>query len=111
MRGRPLDKPVRDLSSSPVILRSRRNAAGSCQVHQWDSPATSCNWSVHWQRALGHPKQLIQACAQVVLNNAVLDLPRDSCSREMYRIRAASMRAVAPMSQAQLDRMKPNMDA
>ena len=46
----------------------------------------------------------------MVLSNAALDLPRDSFSREMYRIHAASVRVVLPMSQAQLDRMKPNME-
>ena len=46
---------------------------------------------------------------QVLLSSAALDLPRDSFSKEMYRIHAASVRVVLPMSQAQLDRMKPNM--
>ena len=46
----------------------------------------------------------------MMLSNAALDLPRDSFSREMYRIHAASVHVVLPMSQAHLDRMKPNME-
>ena len=49
--------------------------------------------------------------AQVVLTNCKVDIPRNSFSLEMYTLDCKHARMLLPVAEAQLDRMKPDMDA
>lgn len=75
---------------------------------------STCPLQVHVVLCLCHcmimDDELDECCTQVVLTNFRMDVPRNSFSREMFTLNSEYVRMLLPVSEAQLSKLKPNMD-